>query len=166
MSKHRRKRDHENDRVNNNNGINNNGMNNNGGMNNNNGYNNRQQFANNPFGINPNQLLSMLGNIDMGQIGSLLQNMNVPGLDFNNLDMGPFQGMMGNMNGVQQSSQAINDDINNINVDNAIQENTSSNFVDDNMQLLIAIRSIVDGRRAEFIDKVINMYNDGIFDEK
>ena len=33
------------------------------------------------------------------------------------------------------------------------------------MQMLKAIRSIVNGERGAFIDKIILMYNDGAFDD-
>ena len=36
---------------------------------------------------------------------------------------------------------------------------------DENIQMLKAIRSIVNGERGAFIDKIILMYNDGVFDE-
>ena len=36
---------------------------------------------------------------------------------------------------------------------------------DENIQMLRAIRTIVNGERGKFIDKIITMYNDGIFDD-
>ena len=48
-------------------------------------------------------------------------------------------------------------------------DRNSDNFGDDlldddeNIQMLIAIKSIVDSRKANFIDKVIEAYNNGHF---
>ena len=168
MSKHKKRRNRESNNINNN-------QNNQSNQNNFNG-NGQQQFNNNPFGINPNQLLSMLGNIDMAQIGSLLQNMNVPGLDFNNLDLGMFQNMMGNMgSGTANNRNGNQNNMQNGNLNNSQRAKNSSdtennfyedNSEDDNIKMLKAIRTFVDGGRAEFIDKIINLYNDGIFNEK
>ncbi len=81
---------------------------------------------------------------------------------------------MGNMNPMASS---MNQNNNSINVNNDIedkQENRNTNNSvfsenidrnDENMQMLKAIRSIVNGDRLAFIDKVILMYNDGVFDE-
>lgn len=149
----------------NNTNINNNASNN---------MNNRQTYNNGPFGINPNQLLSsMFGNIDMNQISSLLQSMNTQGFDFNNLNLGNLMGAMNPMgssmnqnsnvmnfnkesnNDEEETSEVVNDDI----LDGKVDRN------DENIQMLKAIRSIVNGERGAFIDKIILMYNDGVFDE-
>lgn len=55
----------------------------------------QQPQYNGPFGINPAQLLSMFGNIDMNQINNMLQNMNRDGIDFNNFNLGMLQNLMG-----------------------------------------------------------------------
>lgn len=136
--------------------------------------NSRPTYNNGPFGINPNQLLSsMFGNIDMNQINSLLQSMNTQGFDFNNLNLGNLMGAMNpmgssmnqNSNGMnfnkesnndeEETSEVVNDDI----LDGKVDRN------DENIQMLKAIRSIVNGERGAFIDKIILMYNDGVFDE-
>lgn len=141
----------------------------------NNTMNNRQTYNNGPFGINPNQLLSsMFGNIDMNQINSLLQSMNTQGFDFNNLNLG---NIMGNMNPMATSmNQSSNNSNVNKEVDHKDQEeetksvnnsilNENIDRNDENMQMLKAIRSIVNGERGAFIDKIILMYNDGAFDD-
>ena len=141
----------------------------------NNNMNNRQTYNNGPFGINPNQLLSsMFGNIDMNQINSLLQSMNTQGFDFNNLNLGNLMGNMNpmtsstnqrsnNSNGNKETSYKDQEeetkDINNSILEDKINRN------DENIQMLKAIRSIVNGERGAFIDKIILMYNDGAFDE-
>ena len=46
---------------------------------------NSDLMNNSPFGINPLQLMSMLGsNIDMSQIGNMLSSMKMDGVDLNN----------------------------------------------------------------------------------
>jgi len=129
---------------------------------NNDNANNRQQFSNNPFGINPAQLLSMFGNIDMNQINNMLQSLNTDGFDFNNLNLGPLQNMMsgnGHVQGKQerQASGRTPEKSKNhkINIGND----------DENIQMLMAIRSIVSEDKALFIDKIINLYNEGAFDD-
>ena len=154
----------------NNTNINNNASNN---------MNNRQTYNNGPFGINPNQLLSsMFGNIDMNQINSLLQSMNTQGFDFNNLNLGNLMGNINNMGNESNIRNNSNDNnqysSNNENVntiDDDLNFTTNESFAgkgernDENIQMLRAIRSIVGGERGRFIDRVITMYNDGIFDE-
>lgn len=124
--------------------------------------NNRQQFNNNPFGINPAQLLSMFGNIDMNQINSMLQSMNTEGFDLNNLNLGPLQNMMsgtGNVPGRQgrEANSRTSES------DKEHKRNRVSN--DENIQMLIAIKSIVSDEKAIFIDKIIKLYNEGAFDD-
>ena len=149
-----------------------------------------------PFGINPAQLMSLLGgNIDFNQIGNMLSSMNVDGLDLNNFnlnqgnnnqhnrtgfDFGPLQGMMNNLglgNINMQSSEAglfnsednkthiekenFNEKVNQENSEEFIEENFLEE--DENIQMLIAIKSIVDNKKAIFIDKVIAAYNKGYF---
>lgn len=148
--KHRNRSDNKND-------------NNQNSNNSNNVNNNRGQFNNNPFGINPNQLLSMFGNIDMSQISNMLQSMNTQGFDLNNFNLGPLQDLMGSSPKVNersgQSSKA-NEGMKSTNDGNISMERN-----DENIQMLRAIRSIVGEERAEFIDKIIQHYNDGTFDD-
>ena len=145
----------------------------------NNMNNNRATYNNGPFGINPNQLLSsMFGNIDMNQINSLLQSMSKQGFDFNNLNLGNLMGNMGNPmssdgninnNSNNQTNQRskekgkINSNDENLNKNMNLDINDERN--DENIQMLRAIRTIVNGERGKFIDKIITMYNDGIFDD-
>ena len=147
---------------------------NNANMNNNasNNMNNRQTYNNGPFGINPNQLLSsMFGNIDMNQINSLLQSMNTQGFDFNNLNLGNLMGNMNPMGTSMNQNNNMNKEFNNRDEDEEENGVNSSIFKEDidrndeNMKMLRAIRSIVSGERGDFIDKIILMYNDGVFDE-
>lgn len=176
-------------------------------------------LGNNPFGINPSQLMGMLGNIDMGQIGNILSSMNRDGFDLNNLNLGSMQNTMSGISGSNMmsgmnssnmmSGMGMNDNkgaasvqemINNIsnlqgnniknkgNLDiNNRTENNNSNSkinnnskikrnkenrenindlkIDENIEMLMDIRKIVKPDRIKFIDKVIELYNTGIFEE-
>lgn len=129
-----------------------------------------QQQNNYPFGINPNQLLSMFGNIDMSQINNMLQSMNTEGFDFNNLNLGSLQNLMGGRTPqAQQQTQTQPKPTNTQTHRNEKAERNSNRngFVveDDNIQMLKALRSFVNEERVEFIDKVIKIYNEGGFDD-
>ena len=141
---------------------------------NNNNNNNRQQQMNynNPFGINPNQLLSMFGNIDMNQINSMLQSMGADGFDFNNFNLGSIQNLMNGMGrnlGQQQNFQNNGQGQQNTQRNNS-EMNHKQNFddfndEDDNIQLLNSFRNIVGEEKKDFIDKIIKLYNDGAFED-
>lgn len=142
--------------------------------NNSNNNNNRQQQMNynNPFGINPNQLLSMFGNIDMNQINSMLQSMGADGFDFNNFNLGSIQNLMNGMGrnpGQQQNfennGQGQQNTQRNNNEMNHKQNFDDFNDEDDNIQLLNSFRSIVGEEKKDFIDKIIKLYNDGAFED-
>ena len=68
----------------------------------------QQPQYNGPFGINPAQLLSMFGNIDMNQINNMLQNINRDGIDFNNFNLGMLQNLMGNNGGRTDNTNGFN----------------------------------------------------------
>lgn len=146
---------------------------------NNMGQNNMNQ-NNNPFGINPTQLLSMLGgNFDMGGLNNMLSSMNMDGFDLGNLNLGNLQNMFSGMPGMQGNNQQMG----NINLGNLGNLNDFSGGFnqdgfnaggfnnggftgeDENIQMLMAIKAIVDPRRASFIDKVIQKYNEGMFND-
>jgi hypothetical protein len=164
-----------------------------------NNENSSNRINNAPFGINPAQLMSMLGgNIDMGQIGNMLSSMKMDGLDLNNFnlgqlgnnapnkgsstsnrigfDLGSLQGMMNNLgmggfNLGNNNSQNLNftnlnsENDNNLNIANEENNNSTdeSIYYDENIQMLVAIKSIVDSKKAIFLDKVIEAYNNGYF---
>lgn len=152
---------------------------NNANVNTNMNTNSRPTYNNGPFGINPNQLLSsMFGNIDMNQINGLLQSMNTQGFDFNNLNLGSLMGNMNNMSNASNiksnssdNNQPSSNNGNTNTIDDDLDFGINENFAtkgernDDNLQMLRAIRTIVGGERGLFIDRVITMYNDGVFDE-
>ena len=164
-----------------------------------NNENSSNRINNAPFGINPSQLMSMLGgNIDMGQIGNMLSSMKMDGLDLNNFnlgqlgnnvpnkgnnmnnrigfDLGALQGMMnnlgmggfnlGNNNFQNLNSTNLNlENDNNLNIANEENDNSTECLgdYDENIQMLVAIKSIVDSKKAIFLDKVIEAYNNGDF---
>lgn len=138
--------------------------------------NNRQQQMNynTPFGINPNQLLSMFGNIDMNQINSMLQSMGTEGFDFNNFNLGSIQNLMNGMGRNQGKQQGqvnnkqgqMNTQKSNINTSQKVSlDDIEDSFDDDNIQLLHSFRNIVGEEKKEFIDKIIKLYNEGAFED-
>lgn len=150
-----------------------------------------------PFGINPTQLMSLLGNnIDLNQIGSMISSMKTDGVDLNNFnlnqgnnnqqnsmgfDFSPLQNIMSNLgfgnfnlsnNGSTTSTyendiaHTENSDVTgNESYDTEIKEDINEEFLeeDENVQMLVAIKSIVDYKKSIFIDKVIDAYNKGLF---
>ena len=152
----------------------------------------QQRMNQPPFGINPAQLLSMLGNVDMNQINSMLQSMNKNGIDFNNFNLGNLQNMMGNMgqksfNGNMNNSPNDNmqhngeeDELNN-NIGSDKKKNKNKTYYEDkheqkyknhiindddeNMELLKYFRNILAPDKVVFIDKIIKLYKEGAFEE-
>ena len=144
-----------------------------------------------PFGINPQQLLAMLGgNMDMGRLGNILSSMNREGFDLNSLN-GNNQGF--NLNNMMN---AMNNNNNNNGFNNNYQNNKQNNSTfnnafddeiskhkkqdskkndveldmdeinddiddDDNLQMLKSLKNIVDPSKYEFIDKIIELYESG-----
>ncbi|MDS0525043.1 hypothetical protein NNC19_05065 [Clostridium sp. SHJSY1] len=138
----------------------------------------RNQFNsninNNPFGISPQQLLGLLGgNIDMTGIGNMLSNMGKEGFDLNSINQ-QFNGMNNNFNGSnimndtdEGNRKYKNDNENNKekHKENSLEE-LSGNEDDENIEFLRDLKKIVDSNKSEFIDKIIDLYNEGIFDDK
>lgn len=136
--------------------------------------NNRHYSVNNPFGLNPAQLLSLLGGNDMGQLGNLLNTMGRDGFDLSGLGnmMTGFQGnnMAGSYdqyleddidNKAQQKRDAIIDE----SFDLDIEKKLNTNLDDDNIEFFRAIRKIANPSKVELIDKIIKKYIDGEFDD-
>ena len=136
----------------------------------------QQPQYNGPFGINPAQLLSMFGNIDMNQINNMLQNINRDGIDFNNFNLGMLQNLMGNNGGRTDNVNSVNN-INNDNSESVVNEEMDIfnedlpknnrkfqvDVNDENMQLLKSLRNIVSIERVPFVDKIIELYAKGAF---
>lgn len=109
-------------------------------------YQMRNNMYNNPFGINPQQLLNMLGgNLDLNSLNNLITSMNKDGFDFNSMN----QKMNSNINQNMEEQQ-----------EEKVDNNT--NFEqDENINMLISLKNIVDPKRVEFIDKIIIAYKNG-----
>ncbi|MCE5221597.1 MAG: hypothetical protein LLF98_10145 [Clostridium sp.] len=146
-----------------------------------------------PFGIDPMQLMGLLGgNFDMSNIGNMLSSMNTNGFNLGNL--GSLAQMMGlnlDSNFLQENMNSTNNDINknmysnvNRNVKSYPNNNTSSRINtssnidknnrkstdnknvkdnDANLDFLMALRSYVHPDRIQFIDKIIEAYKNGEF---
>ena len=115
-------------------------------------------ISNNIFGINPSQLLGMLGgNFNMNGLGSLLANMNKEGFNLNSMGANP---NVVNKNGNKE----------NINNKSKVDNNTKSESddkidKDKNIEMLIALKSIVDPDRIIFIDRLIELYESDVPEE-
>lgn len=157
-------------------------------------------LGNIPFGINPTQLMNLLGsNIDLNQIGSMLSSMKTDGVDLNNFnlnqnnqpnnnqanpmgfDFSPLQNIMNglgfgnfNLSNNRTNMSGYNNNIPNTEnldrsdnevYDEESREDIKEEFLeeDENVQMLVAIKSIVDHNKAIFLDKVIEAYNKGLF---
>lgn len=122
---------------------------------------NNNYMNNNPFGISPQQLLSILGsNIDMNGLGNMISTMGQEGFNLNSFN-------------TQNSNKDSYSDINNIANNTEIKFNKKNETSiekeqavfdeDENIRFLQSIRSIVSRERAEFVDKIIELYNSGAF---
>lgn len=122
-----------------------------------------------PYNINP-QILDLLkgSNIDMSKVSTLMAAMNQDGFDINSISS-----MMqnNNFNGYSNGNNNNGLDINKINsmlnnmdnysVDNFTNDKNNNNFMDENIEMLLSIKSVVNPKKAKFLDKVIEMYRDG-----
>lgn len=162
--------------------------------------NNNNNNNNNPFGIDPGQLMGLLGgNFDMNSMGNILASMNTNGFNLgslaplakmaginlgNNFPQGNNinSGMNGNMNYNMNNGMNGNS---NVNTDNPINSspsekansnnhrkssskgsnNKNDKEYDENLDFLISLKSYVHPDRIKFIDKIIELYNSGIFED-
>ena len=149
MSKHRRKKVYNNE--------------------NNSVYQGSNPISNNPFGINPRQLLGMLGsNFNMNGLGNLLSNMNMEGFNLNS--------MGANSTNTTNNNNNSNGNSDNMGYESSNHNNTSDTYLDlendikgvdnKNIEMLVALKSIVEPSRIKFIERVIELYKNGLFDEK
>lgn len=177
-------------------------------MNNINNMNNMRMNGNNnnPFGIDPFQLMGLFGgNIDMSSIGKILASMNTNGFNLGNLE--PLAKLAGfnlgynwndninsvnNMNDVNMMNDIGNlDNMNDINIENNgqfkedvedIHVNTNQkkefrkksknrsqeknkNSTDENLEFLHNLRKCVHPERIKMIDKIIELYINGEFND-
>jgi hypothetical protein len=143
-----------------------------------------------PFGIDPMQLMGLLGgNFDINSMGNMLSSMNTNGFNLGNL--GSIAKMMGlnlDNNFLQANMNNQNNDLNknshtninqnkpynNMNYKSTTTQSTDKNIAKDtnvkeikendvNLKFLIALRSYVHPDRIKFIDKIIEAYKNGEF---
>lgn len=148
-----------------------------------------------PFGIDPMQLMGLLGgNFDMNNIGNMLASMNTNGFNLGNLgsiaqmmglnlDNNFPQGNMTNLNNdfnknmqsnTNQNMKAYSSNTNSksteaSNVEKNNKKSTtntkSAREKDVNLEFLMALRNYVHPDRIKFIDKIIEAYKNGDFQE-
>ena len=124
---------------------------------------------NNPFGINPMQLLSLLGAADMNQLSSMLSAMGNNGFDLGGIGGMPnFENTYANQNSFvdKENNSSYSKNEENKSEDETINSKMSSYDEEDkeNIEFLRSIRNIVDPNKAELLDRIIEKYIDGDFD--
>lgn len=176
-----------------------------------------ENMNNNPFGIDPNALMGMLGNVDQNKLNNILNTLNQNGINMDNLNLDnensqanynnrdsnfndgnnnfmgngmPMNNGMGNINPMMLLNNLMNGRNNNRtnedknqnfkDIDNKIKNNveTKNNVTgreknkredidpkDPNIEMLLAVRKIVNEDRVKFIDKTIYLYVNGAFEE-
>ena len=96
-------------------------------------------------GMDPNQLMSLLGNVDLNQLSSVLGSISNDGFNINNVNNG----------GNNKSSRREQDN----------RGNDRGNDRDSTVQMLRSLRGLVSPQKVKIIDKIIEMYLDGEFDD-
>ncbi|WP_040212232.1 hypothetical protein [Clostridium polynesiense] len=102
---------------------------------------NRREDERNPQNFDSNQLMSLLGNVDLNQLSTLLSAVNTEGFNINNMNV---EGMK------KQNNQG---------------GQTRESDRDNTVQLLNSLKSFVSPKKTKVIDKIIDMYLSGEFDE-
>ncbi|MDR3596390.1 hypothetical protein [Clostridium sp.] len=151
-----------------------------------------------PFGIDPMQLMGLLGgNFDMNNMGNMLASMNTNGFDLGNLnsiaqmmglnlDNNLFQGNVNNQNTDTNKNYYPNVNNQNVkkytnstssktnessNVDRNSKKNEStgsSKYTKDNdanLEFLVALRNHIHPDRIKLMDKIIEAYKSGEFND-
>lgn len=117
-------------------------------------------IINSPFGINPSELLSMLGgNFNMNGLGNLLANMNLEGFNLNSMKNNIHKESRANYNTKDNDI----DEKDSFEVDSVKMDSNEEN--DKNIQMLLALKTIVAPDRIEFIDRIIKLYKEDIVEE-
>ncbi|MBU3103698.1 hypothetical protein [Clostridium gasigenes] len=117
-----------------------------------------------------------LNNINIGSVKNMMSGMNG---GQNNQELSSIQDMIANMGNSQstqnniQNQESTNIKYNNNERDNGRynkksrnKENITDIEVDENLEMLISLRKIVSYDKVKFIDKVIELYHKGLFEEK
>lgn len=157
--KHRHRSSNIND-IRNMNPVNNmNNANNAGGMNN-----GMPPF---PFNLSP-QMAEMFKNIDVNALTGLLSTIGSEGFNLNSLSSllgsSMFNGL-GNIMNMGNGMNSGNNANNSLNYDNSANNFSFGREDDANISMLRALRTFVDPSRARFLDKVIELYQSGEFDD-
>jgi hypothetical protein len=145
-----------------------------------------------PFGIDPMQLMGLLGgNLDMNNMGNMLSSMNTNGFNLGNLgsiakmmginlDNNFLQGNMNNQNSDFTKNNHTNINQNkpyvNMNTKSSVNQNMDKNIKkdkndkelkenDENLRFLMALKSYAHPDRIKFLDKIIEAYKNGEFKE-
>lgn len=92
-----------------------------------------QNQYNSPNPFNQNMLMEMLNNVDISQLGSLINALNTNGVNLNDINI------------------------------NSSEDKQESN--DKTVQLLNSLKPFLTPKRAQIIDKIVEMYLAGEFDE-
>jgi len=92
-------------------------------------------------GMDPNQLMSMLGNVDLNQLSSVLGSLGNDGFNINNVNAG----------GNKKSSRG--------------EQESRVNDRDSTVQMLRSLKGVVSPQKVKIIDKIIEMYLDGEFED-
>lgn len=144
--------------------------------------------SNIPFGIDPMQLMRLFGgNFDMNNMNNMLASMNTNGFDLGNLnsiaqmmglnlDNNFFQGNINNQNANNQNMKKYADSNNSrVNespdIDRSKKKNNgacSSKYSkdnDENLEFLTALRSYIHPDRIKLMDKIIEAYKNGEFND-
>lgn len=133
--------------------------------------NNMRGPMNNPFGITPQQLLSMFGgNIDMNRINNILSSMNREGYDinglheemkshnFNNSSASNENNIPNEMPKEHNSNDfEASDNLNKKDIKNLLEKAKIKKIDEDNMKFLINLKEIVDTKKQVFIDNIIDI---------
>ncbi len=98
----------------------------------------REDNERSPRGLDQNQLMSLLGNVDLNQLSALLSSVNSDGYNINNSQL----------DNVKKSSRE-----------------DGRGDKDNTVQLLNSLKGFVSPKRVKIIDKIIEMYNAGEFDD-
>ncbi|MGL4761341.1 MAG: hypothetical protein ACRC6T_05070 [Sarcina sp.] len=140
----------------------------------------RKNENENIAGMNP-QIMDMLrgSNIDMNKVSAIMGAMNQNGFDINSLagllqnnggmnlpnmnnsqmDLGNISSMLKNMD-MHNNNFTSNNESNNASV-NFSANNYSVYDTDENIEMLLTIKSVVNPKKARFLEKVIEMYKNG-----
>lgn len=120
----------------------------------------------------------MSGGQNNQELSSMQKMMSGIGIK-DNQGLSPIQEMIANMGNLQATQDNIkNQESTNVKYNNNERDNSSHNKknrnkenitdiqVDENIEMLISIRKIVNYDKVKFIDKVIELYNKGAFEDE